>query len=78
MRRRRRDDDERLLERLRFDGQQRRQLRAIAAQLGRGQWAAWFTIAGVFAGVALFGYLKERAERSARNMTTMPTTGPGL
>lgn len=51
----------------------------IAAQLGRGQWAAWFTIAGVFAGVALFGYLKERAERRARDMTSAPAvTGPGL
>lgn len=51
----------------------------IAAQLGQGQWAAWFTIAGVFAGVALFGYLKERAERSARDITSAPAaTGPGL
>ena len=44
----------------------------IAAQLGRGQWAAWFTVAGVFAGVALFGYLKDRAERAA----VLPTLGP--
>lgn len=51
----------------------------IAAQLGHGQWAALFTIAGVFAGVALFGYLKERAERGARDMMSAPAaTGPGL
>ena len=51
----------------------------IAAQLGRGQWAAWFTVAGVFAGVALFGYLKERAERSAAvPAPAAATAGPGL
>ncbi|MFZ5524334.1 MAG: DUF6691 family protein [Pseudomonadota bacterium] len=37
----------------------------IAAQLGRGQWAALFTVAGVFTGVALFGYLKDRAKHAA-------------
>ena len=51
----------------------------IAAQLGRGQWAAWFTIAGVFAGVALFGYLKDRAERTATVSASVPIAiGPGL
>jgi uncharacterized membrane protein YedE/YeeE len=33
-----------------------------AAQLGRGQLAALFTLAGIFCGVALFGYLKRRRE----------------
>jgi uncharacterized protein len=51
----------------------------IAAQLGRGQWAAWFTVAGVFAGVALFGYLKERAERTAAVSAPAPAAAsPGL
>ncbi len=51
----------------------------IAAQLGRGQWAAWFTLAGVFAGVALFGYLKDRAKRAVTMPTKSPNvTGPGL
>jgi uncharacterized membrane protein YedE/YeeE len=54
----------------------------IAAQLGRGQWAALFTVAGVFAGVALFGYLKERREQ-LHHATPLPTlehavAGPGL
>lgn len=51
----------------------------IAAQLGRGQWAAGFTVAGVFAGVALFGFLKERAGRSARGVASATAAaGPGL
>jgi len=51
----------------------------IAAQLGRGQWAAWFTVAGVFAGVALFGYLKDRAECAAAMLAPEPAaSGPGL
>ena len=37
----------------------------IAAQLGRGQWAALFTVAGAFTGVALFGYLKGRVKQAA-------------
>ena len=37
----------------------------VAAQLGRGQFAALFTLAGIFCGVALFGYLKQRREASA-------------
>ena len=36
-----------------------------AAQLGRGQVAALATLAGIFAGVALFGYLKRRSEAAA-------------
>ena len=36
-----------------------------AAQLGRGQLAALFTLAGIFAGVALFGYLMRRRESAA-------------
>jgi uncharacterized membrane protein YedE/YeeE len=36
-----------------------------AAQLGRGQLAALFTLAGIFCGVALFGYLKRRREATA-------------
>lgn len=36
-----------------------------AAQLGRGQLAALFTLAGIFCGVALFGYLKQRREVAA-------------
>jgi hypothetical protein len=37
----------------------------VAAQLGRGQLAALFTLAGIFCGVALFGYLKRRREAAA-------------
>jgi uncharacterized protein len=37
----------------------------VAAQLGRGQLAALFTLAGIFFGVALFGYLKQRSEAEA-------------
>ena len=37
----------------------------VAAQLGRGQLAALFTLAGIFSGVALFGYLKRRREAAA-------------
>jgi len=37
----------------------------VAAQLGRGQLAALFTLAGIFAGVTLFGYLKRRRAGAA-------------
>lgn len=37
----------------------------VAAQLGRGQLAALFTLAGIFFGVALFGYLKQRREAAS-------------
>jgi len=37
----------------------------VAAQLGRGQLAALFTLGGIFCGVALFGYLKRRREAAA-------------
>lgn len=45
----------------------------VAAQLGRGQLAALFTLSGIFFGVALFGYLKQRREAA----TALPQkTGP--
>lgn len=50
----------------------------IAAQLGRGQWAALFTIAGVFVGVALFGCLKDRGVRAAAMQREPVGVGPGL
>ena len=31
-----------------------------AAQLGAGQWACLFTLAGLFLGVAIRGYMQER------------------
>jgi uncharacterized membrane protein YedE/YeeE len=49
----------------------------VAAQLGRGQLAALFTLAGIFAGVVLCGHLKRRAEAAAR-MPEVAGVGPGL
>jgi uncharacterized membrane protein YedE/YeeE len=49
----------------------------VAAQLGRGQWSAAFTVAGIFAGVALFGYLKRRKDTPAAPTGT-PHAAPGL
>lgn len=51
----------------------------VAAQLGRGQLAALFTLAGVLGGVALFGYVKRR--RKAAPIAAIPenaTPQPGL
>lgn len=52
----------------------------VAAQLGRGQLAALFTLAGIFAGVALHGYLKRRAEGAGALSRKLEVTGvgPGL
>lgn len=51
----------------------------VAAQLGRGQLAALFTLAGALCGVALFGYVKRRQEHSStsRVMGT-EASQPGL
>lgn len=48
----------------------------VAVQLGRGQWAAAFTVAGIVAGVALFGYLRERAATPPEAAATQ--VAPGL
>ena len=37
----------------------------VAAQLGRGQFIALFTLAGLLAGAALFGYRMQRAKHAA-------------
>jgi len=52
----------------------------VAAQLGRGQLAALFTLAGIFAGVALHGYLERRAEGAGALSRKFEVTGigPGL
>lgn len=52
----------------------------VAAQLGRGQIAALFTLAGIFCGVALFGYLKRRREAPATAPPNRKLVGmePGL
>lgn len=52
----------------------------IAAQLGRGQLVALFTVAGVLTGVALYGYLKQRAENMAASSRRPEAQGtsPGL
>jgi len=52
----------------------------VAAQLGRGQIAALFTLAGIFAGVALFGRSRRRGEARAapRPQAERRTTAPGL
>jgi uncharacterized membrane protein YedE/YeeE len=52
----------------------------IAAQLGHGQWSALFTVAGVLAGVALFGYMKARSQRRTEAEFGPATVGetPGL
>ena len=51
-----------------------------AAQLGRGQLAALFTLAGIICGVALFGYLKRRREAPATAPPNRKLVGmdPGL
>lgn len=51
-----------------------------AAQLGRGQLAALFTLAGIFAGVALFGYLRRRrdAETASPSGAERSAAAPGL
>ncbi len=48
----------------------------VAAQLGRGQFAAIFTLAGIFVGVALFGYLKRRNEIAASAPRAPDLVGP--
>ena len=52
----------------------------VAAQLGRGQLAAVVTLAGIFCGVALFGYLKRRREAAAAAPHPQELAGvePGL
>jgi uncharacterized protein len=50
----------------------------VAAQLGRGQLAALFTLAGIFSGVALFGYLKRRREAEAQSQGERTAAAPGL
>jgi uncharacterized membrane protein YedE/YeeE len=52
----------------------------VAAQLGRGQLAALFTLAGIFCGVALFGYLKQRREAATALPRNRDLAGaePGL
>ena len=54
----------------------------VAAQLGRGQLAALFTLAGIFCGVALFGYLKRRREAAGTAPRSQELAGatadPGL
>jgi uncharacterized membrane protein YedE/YeeE len=52
----------------------------VAAQLGRGQASALFTVAGVLAGVALFGYAKARSERGHRAQPgpAVADAAPGL
>jgi len=52
----------------------------VAAQLGRGQVAALFTLAGVLAGAALFGYVKRRREAAAalRAPDLVGGAGPGM
>ncbi len=52
----------------------------VAAQLGRGQVAALFTLAGVLAGAALFGYVKRRREAAAalRVPDLVGSAGPGM
>ena len=52
----------------------------VAAQLGRGQLVALFTVAGIFAGVAVFGYLKRRRDSAAASPAKAELFGaaPGL
>jgi uncharacterized membrane protein YedE/YeeE len=52
----------------------------IAAQLGRGQASALFTVVGVLAGVALYGYAKARSERGSNAPSAPAPVGsaPGL
>ncbi len=50
----------------------------VAAQLGRGQFAALFTVAGVVCGVALFGYLKRRSTSIAVPSRPEAAARPGL
>lgn len=50
----------------------------IAAQLGRGQLAALFTLGGVLCGVALFGYVKRRQGAGSSRAIDAATAQPGL
>lgn len=52
----------------------------VAAQLGRGQFAALFTLAGIFCGVALFGHLQQRREAVSPQLRNREPVGaePGL
>lgn len=52
----------------------------VVAQLGRGQWVAVCTLAGIFTGVALFGYLRRMQQDKAAAATTFQVTNtcPGL
>jgi uncharacterized protein len=50
----------------------------VAAQLGRGQLAALFTVAGILAGVALFGYVQRRRESAAQPPAERTVVSPGL
>jgi uncharacterized membrane protein YedE/YeeE len=50
----------------------------VAAQLGRGQLAALFTLAGVLGGVALFGYVKSRREAAGPALSDAASAQPGL
>jgi uncharacterized membrane protein YedE/YeeE len=51
----------------------------VAAQLGRGQLAALFTLAGVLCGVALFGYVRRREAATASSPAVEAATAqPGL
>lgn len=52
----------------------------VAAQLGRGQLSAVFTLTGILGGVALYGFLKQRAEKLAAAAAAHGVAGasPGL
>lgn len=52
----------------------------VAAQLGRGQWVAVCTLAGIFTGVALFGYLRRKQQNQAAAAAAFQVTNtcPGL
>ena len=51
----------------------------VAAQLGRGQLAALFTLAGILCGVALFGHVKRRRESKPTSRAAEAATAqPGL
>lgn len=50
----------------------------VAAQLGRGQMSVLFTVTGVLAGVALFGYVKARSQRKIDAPPLAGSVAPGL
>lgn len=52
----------------------------VAAQLGRGQWAAVFTVSGILVGVWLLGWLKARRAQvqAAKPGTGGSVVAPGL